>query len=124
MIRLDNNSGATSQLLCDERGHVAEIHQGGNFHALMSRGKTEIVCGVVRNCKRVKIDLADTEVFARLDVFDAILQGFGALARFIIADVETLAYVSVAGLRRDIDWTIYSAQAALVIRRRDRRVHE
>src|ERR1043165_5621628 len=72
VIRLDHDRRAAAQTFGDERRDVTEVHHGGNLHALVSCGETEIVDGVVWNRERMKIDLADAKVFARLDFFYSI----------------------------------------------------
>ena len=78
VVRLDHDRRAAAQPLGNERRDVTKIHHGSDLHTLMRRSKTEIVDGVVRDGKRMKIDLADAEVFARLDLLDAIAQRFNA----------------------------------------------
>src|SRR6267142_2148350 len=103
VIRLDNNRGATPQAFADERSDVAKVHQGRNLYALMRRGETEIVDCVVWNRERMKVDLADAKVAARLNLFDAILEGFGAFARLFVVHIRALAYVSLTSLRGNVD---------------------
>src|SRR5688572_5386731 len=106
MIRLDHDRRATAQPLGDQRRDVTKIHHGSDLHALVRSSKTKIVDGVVRDSKRMKIDLANAEVFARFDLLDAIAQRFDAPARLITADVEPFAYVSVESLCGDVNGTI------------------
>src|SRR5690242_20171365 len=72
VVRLDHDRGATAQLFRNERRDVPEVHDGRNLHAVMSRGEAEVVDSVVWNRKRMKVDLADAEVLAGFDLFDAI----------------------------------------------------
>src|SRR5687768_3847111 len=72
VIRFDHDSGATAKLFSDECRDVAKVHHGGDLHALVSGSETEIINGVVRNRKRMKIDLADPEIFTRLDLLNSI----------------------------------------------------
>ena len=95
VIRLDHDRGATAQTFGDECRDVTEVHHGGDLYALVSCSETEIVDGVVRNRERMKIDLADAKVFARLDLLHSIAQCFSAAARFFVADVDSFADVSV-----------------------------
>ena len=78
VIRLDDDRGATTQSFGDECRHVTKVHQGRDLHALMCGSETEIVDGVVRNCERMKVDLADAKVLARLDLFNSIAKSFAA----------------------------------------------
>src|ERR1041385_4061948 len=80
MVRLHYDRGATTQTFSDQSSDVTKVHHGGDLHAVVRCGETEIVDGVMRNRERMKIDLADFEIFARLDLFDAIAQGLGAPA--------------------------------------------
>jgi microcystin degradation protein MlrC len=59
-------------LFGDQRGHVTEVHHSGDLHALMCSREAEIINGIVRYRERMKIDLANTKVPARLDLFDAL----------------------------------------------------
>ena len=77
VVRLDHDRGATAQTFGDECRDVSEVHHGGDLHAVMRRGETEVVDGVVRDRERVKVDLADAKVLTRLDLFDAIAQRVG-----------------------------------------------
>jgi len=51
--------------------HVAEIRNDGHLCAIRSERKTNGIGGVVRNRKRVNVDIANREVLARLDGFDS-----------------------------------------------------
>src|SRR5215210_2481524 len=119
VIRLDDDSCTTAQPFGDQGRDVAKIHHRRDLDALVSRSKPEIVDGIVRNCERVKIDLANLEVFAGFDLFHSIAKGFNAPARFIGVDVESLANVSVECLRGNVNRTIdgveQDAQAARMI---------
>ena len=106
MIRLNHDRRATAQPLSNERRDVTKIHDGSDLHTLVRSSKTKIVDGIVRDSKRMKIDLADSEVFARFDLLDAIAQCFDTPARLITANVEPLAYVSVESLWGDVNGTI------------------
>src|SRR5829696_9774903 len=106
MVRLDYDRRATAESLRNERRDVTKIHHGRDLHALVCGSKTKIIHSVVRNSKRMKIDLADAEVFARFDLLDAIAQCLGAPARFLTGDVEPFANVSVESLCGDVNGTI------------------
>src|SRR6185369_6676198 len=106
VIRFDHDGRAAAQSFRDQRGDVTKIHYGGDLHALVSGSETEVVDCVVRNCERMKIDLADAEVFARLDLLDSIAQCFGATTRLFSVDVETFADVSVECFPGDVNRTI------------------
>ena len=54
----------------------------------------------------MKIDLADAKVFARFNLFDAILERRRATARFFVADAKVLADVGLASLGGDVDRAI------------------
>ena len=71
--------------------------------------KAEIVYRVVGNCERMKIDLADTKVFARFYLLNAIFEGFGAFTRFFVIDVYALAYLGIAVLGGNVDGAIDGA---------------
>src|SRR5690349_18031371 len=88
VVRLDHDRRAVAQLFRNERGDVTEVHHGRDLHAVMRRGEAEVVDRIVRNRERVKIDLADAKVFARLDLFDAIAQRFRTSSWFLGVDVE------------------------------------
>src|SRR5215208_3381546 len=103
MVRLHDDRRATAQSFGDQRRDVPEIHHRCDLHALVRGGETKIINSVVRNSERMKIDLADAKVFARLDLLDAIAQRFGAPPRFIARDVEPLAYVSVESFSGDVN---------------------
>jgi hypothetical protein len=85
---------------------MAKIHQSGDFHALMRRRESEIVYRVVRDGEGVKVDLPDAKVSARLNLLYAVLERSSAFARFFVADVLALAYVSVASFSGNIDGAI------------------
>ena len=58
----------------------------------------------------MKIDFADTKVFARFNLLDPILESFGTLAWFFVVNIGAFTNVGVAGLSGDIYRTIDSAQ--------------
>src|SRR6185503_4390596 len=96
----------TAQAFGDESRDVTEVHHGRDLHALMRSGETEVVDGIVWNREGMKIDLADTKVFARLDLLHAIAQSFRASTWLVVGDVEALAHVSVECLSGDVNRTI------------------
>src|SRR5215470_18799638 len=83
VVRLDHDRRAAAKLFGHKRGDVTEVHDRRDLYALVSGGKAEVVDGVVRYRERMKIDLADTEVSARLDLFDPISECFLTPARFV-----------------------------------------
>jgi hypothetical protein len=50
---------------------VAEIGADGDFCAVGAEGESDGIGSVMRNCKRVDVDIADGEALASLDRFDA-----------------------------------------------------
>ncbi len=56
----------------DELGHVAEVGDDGHFRAVRTKGESDGISRVVRNGESVHIDIADGEMLARLDGFDAV----------------------------------------------------
>src|SRR6185369_12550733 len=69
-----------------------------DLHALVRGSETEVVDSVVWNRERMKVDLADTKIFARLDLLDAIAQSLHASTRLFVSNVDLLADVSVESL--------------------------
>ena len=74
VIRFNHDRGAATEPFGDECGDVTKVHHRRDLHALVRGRETEIVDSVVRNRERMKIDLADAKVFARLDLLDSIAQ--------------------------------------------------
>src|SRR5438034_8983605 len=72
VVRLDNYRGTTAQAFADERRNMAKVHQSRNLDALMRCCEAEIVDCVVRNCERMKVDLANTKVLTRFYLLDPI----------------------------------------------------
>src|ERR671911_563891 len=56
----------------------------------MSSSESKVVDGVVWDCERMKVDFADPKVFARLNLFDAILQRASAFSPLVVAGIERL----------------------------------
>src|SRR5829696_2534430 len=106
VIRLDHDSRATAEPFRNEGCDMTEIHYGRDFDALVRGGETKIIDCVVWNREGMEIDLADSEIFARFDLLHSIAQRFGAPAWFLGVDVESLAYVGVHRLARDVNGTI------------------
>src|SRR5215467_6919939 len=103
VVRLDHDRCATAKLFGHQRSDVTEVHHRRNLYALVSGGEAEIVDGVVRNRERMKIDLADAEVSARLDLFDPISERFLAPARFVSVYSEAFADVGVVCFCRNVN---------------------
>src|SRR5436190_7422481 len=110
MIRLNDDSGATTQSLGNEGRHVTKVHQGRDLHALMCCGETEVVYGIVWDSERVKIDLADAKVTTRFDLFNPIAKSFHTSSWFFIGDIEFFADVRVVSLSGNVDRTIDCAK--------------
>src|SRR5215210_569776 len=106
VIRFDDDRGTASQAFADECCDVSEVHHRGNLYALVSCRETKVVYGVVRDSERMKINLADAKVFARLDLLYSIAQCFRPAARFVVADVLFFTDVCVKRFRGDINRTI------------------
>src|SRR6185369_11583799 len=106
VIRLDDDRSAAAQTFGDERRDVTEVHHSGNLHTLMSCSEAEVVDGIVWNRERMKINLADAKIFARLNLLDAIAQSFRAAAWFVVGDVHLFTDVGIKCLRGDINRTI------------------
>src|SRR6185369_13280470 len=98
VIRLDHDRGATTQTFGDECRNVTEVHHGRDLHPIVCGSETEVVHRVVRNRERMKVDLADTKIFARLDLLNSIAQSFRTSTRLVVSDVNALADVSVKSL--------------------------
>jgi hypothetical protein len=98
VVRLDHDRRAAAQLFGDQGRDVTEVHHGGDLHAVVSCSEAEIVDSIVRKSERMKIDLANAKVFARLDLFDAIAERTSAATRFFSVYIETFADVSIEGL--------------------------
>src|SRR6185369_14699872 len=99
VIRFDDDRRAASKTFSHESGDVSKVHHRSNLYSLMCGRKPKIVYGVVRNCKRMKVDLTDAEVATGLNLFDAVTQGLGAPSRFFIVNVKPLADVRIKRLR-------------------------
>src|ERR1700759_2754456 len=95
VVRLDDYRPAAAQTFRHERRDVPEVHQCCDAHALVCGDEAEIVGGVVRDCERVKVNLAYLKILARRNLDRAVAQGFGALAR-LVRVARLLAYVCVA----------------------------
>ena len=54
-----------------EFGHVTKVRDDGHFRAVRTERETNRVGGVVRNSESVNVNVADREVLARLNRFDA-----------------------------------------------------
>src|SRR6185503_8440963 len=98
MVRLDNDRGAASQAFGYQRGHVTKVHQGGNFHALMSRREAEVVYRIMRDSERMKIYFTDPKITARLDWLNTITKRFRTSLRFVVGDVESFTNVRIVCL--------------------------
>src|SRR2546423_2008420 len=89
VVRLNHDSRAAAESFSDQRGDVAEVHHGCDLDALVSGSETEVVDCVVRNGEWMKIDLANFEVSARLDLLHSIVERLGAAAWLFATDVES-----------------------------------
>ena len=108
MIGFDHNRGATAQAFGNERGDVAEIHQRRDLHARVRGREAEVVYGIMRDRKRMEIDLAHTKVFAGFNFFDAIFQRRRTAPRLFAADAKMLADVRLASFAGHVDRAIDS----------------
>src|SRR6266550_4896859 len=93
VIGFDYDRGTATQPFGDERGDVTEIQQRRDLHARVCGGEAEIVDRVMGNRERVKIDLANAKVSARLNFFDAIAEAFYAAARLFGVYAKAFAYI-------------------------------
>jgi len=55
----------------DQFGHVAEVSDDGHLHAIGAKGEANGIGGVVRNRKRMDVNIANREVLAGVNRFDA-----------------------------------------------------
>ncbi len=65
----------------------------------MRCGETKVIHRIVGNSERMKVDLANAEILARIDLDHAVAQGIGAPAWLVAGNIASLANVSIAGLR-------------------------
>src|SRR5947209_16958135 len=75
VIGFDDDCRATAQAFSYKSCDVAEVHQGSNADSSVRCSKSEIVCGIVWNGERVKINRAYLEITARFNLFGPVAQG-------------------------------------------------
>src|SRR6266480_7672886 len=106
MIGFHHNRSTTAQAFANQRCYVSEIHQGGYLHAGMHGSEAKVVYCIMRDRKRMEIDLAHTKIFARLDLFHSILECSRTTARLFITDAKMLADIGFAGFCGNVDGAI------------------
>ena len=84
MIGFDHDRVTLLELLVDQRSEATEIHQSRETVSTIFCDESEIISRVVRNPKRFKIDIADSEVFVRFDCDGTVSHRVTAESRFFL----------------------------------------
>ena len=71
VIRFENQAIGATEMDFDKLRHVAEVGDDSHFRAVRTKGESDGISRVVRNGESVDVNVADCEVLARLDGFDA-----------------------------------------------------
>src|SRR6267143_5348499 len=71
VIRFENQAIGAAEMDFDKLRHVAEVGDDSHFRAVRTKGESDGISRVVRNSESVDVNVADCEVLARLDGFDA-----------------------------------------------------
>jgi len=82
----------------DQLGHIAEVGDDGHFRAVRTKGESDGISRVVRNGKRVDVNVADGEMLARLNGFDAVepLANVSGSIRCIAPSVGSVTYSALS----------------------------
>src|SRR5260370_29699115 len=72
VIGFEHETIGAAKVGFDPLGHIAEVGDDGHFRAIRTKSESDGISRVVRNGKRVDVNVADGEMLARLDGFDAV----------------------------------------------------
>ncbi len=72
MIRFQDQAVGAAKMDFDQLGHVAEIGNDGHLRAIRTEREPDGVRRIMGNRESVHVDIADGEMLARLDTFDAL----------------------------------------------------
>lgn len=72
----------------------------------MSGGESKIIYRIMRDGEWVKVDSTDAEIPSRIDLDDAVAQGFSPATGLVVRDVASFADVSIARPGGDEDRTV------------------
>jgi len=82
VIRFENQAIGATEMDFDKLRHVAEVGDDSHLRAVRTKGESDGISRVVRNGESVDVNVADCEVLARLDGFDAfepLAERFGSM---------------------------------------------
>jgi hypothetical protein len=71
VIRFENQAVGATKMDFDKLGHIPKVGNDGHFRAVRTKGESDGISRVVWNSESVDVNVADSEVLARLDGFNA-----------------------------------------------------